>query len=184
MAMGKHGIRNIAAIVAVIVVVAVVLAVFVLPGSPHFGFVSMQQTNSITHNNFSSSKHSTSTVSNSSSGEKKGETMEYSSGGALSVTISIIEYNTSSNSAKAFGNFTAILGGAFSLSLTSASLLNYTYKGFKIAEGDINASLLGFNVFFASGVDGNYMFLIIGFVSSISSSEITALANAQASAMV
>ena len=123
MASGKHVVRNMAIILGVVVVAAILIAVFVLPASPHFGFVSEQQTNNLTHQNFTSSQSSTSSISNSTSGEKKAESVEYYAG-TQSVTISVVEYNSPTMSAKAYGNFTQLLGTSLSYSLIGVSLHN------------------------------------------------------------
>ncbi len=183
MASGSHGVRNIAIILGVVVVAAVLIAVFVLPASPHFGFVSEQQTNKITHQNFTSSQSSSSSISNSTSGEKKAESVEYYAG-TQSVTISVVEYNSPSMSAKAYGNFTQLLGTSLSYSLIGVSLHNSTYRSFMIAYGYVNVSLLNYNIFFAAGLDGSYLFLIYGFLTSGNYTEVSALADAQASAML
>ena len=183
MTLGKNGVRNIAVIVGVIAVAAVLLAVFAFPASPHFGFVSEQQTNSIMHQNLTSSQSSSSTVSNSTSGEKKAEAMDYYSG-SYTVSISIVEYNSSAYASKAYSNFSQILGSSLSLSLIGVTLNNTTFKGFHITYGFVSVSLYNYNIFFAAGLDGSYLFLIYGSLSTGNSSEVAALADAQASAMV
>jgi hypothetical protein len=184
MALGKHDVRNIAVILGVVVVAAILIAVFVLPASPHFGFVSEQQTNNITHKNLTSSHSSSSTSSNSSSGERRAGSVEYYEG-TQSVTISVVEYNSSAMAAKAYGNFTQLLGSSISASLNFITFHNSTYKSFKIVYGYINAPLLlNYNLLLAAGLDGSYFFLIYGLLTSGNNTEISALADAQASAML
>jgi|GEM_PF-6101631 hypothetical protein len=183
MALGRHGIRNMAVILGVVVVVAVLIAVFVLPASPHFGFVSEQQTNKITHQNFTSSQSSTSSSSNSTSGEKKSESVQYYAG-TQSVTITVVEYNSSAMASKDYANFTQILSASFHYSLTGASLHNSSYRGFTITYGYVNASLLNLYYFFAAGFDGSYLFIIFGLLSSGNFTDVSALADAQVSAML
>lgn len=178
MAKSKSGKKAVAIAAAAVIIIVLLVLVYVAPMPPHYAFVSEKSVKSITDQNFTASRNSSSSSSTpSSSGQVSAQSVQYSGTGAT-LSIYTAQYNTTASASRAYSGAESGLGF---LSKSIATNTSASFRGFTYFY--MQTTLLTSSLFLAAGHDGKYVFLITGSMKGITSSQISGLVKAQIDAM-